>query len=511
MAGLSQPTSNRTVEIINNMKWTSIFDSDFSRILIKVFVIPALILSIFYIFVFNERYKTQIDALKHMQMHHLQIAKDMGNYELRNIVADSQLILNNSQIQKYVKNPSGINKSAVINEFKKQINFQDQYLAIALCDSSNNSPIHYIQTKFKKNTTKLFCNSDRLLAADRHMINIHTARWDEGQNIAIISTKSTSTKESNYIEIIYNANNIINIIGNTSGHNDRFYIIPDKDTIWMSGYDEKHGRHENDSILLMSQQDELKRILEQPQGQFSTNNGIFTYNVLSLDQELIGNKTSWKIVCHNYSTDEIFQQELMYFVALSAISLFTLFFISLVYYSLSKTSRRIHMELYEDKETGLYNKKFLENQLPLLIEQSRHFDNKLICIYVDLDNFLNLASTEGQEASRYILISVAKHIQKCVRKSDIVSRVGEDKFVILMPFIEKLYIGARTAAKILEELNNNIFYKGKHIEVSASIGISNYPQHGDQLGTILTAADLAMYDVKNDSQNGYKMADAFEL
>lgn len=491
------------------MNIAAFFDSDFTRILAKLFLIPAFILFVFYILIFNERYKTQINALKHMQEHHMSVARDMGIYELENIATDAQNIYLNGQIQAFIHNPTLSHKQTARAELQRFTSLKRQYLAISICEPSGKTLLQSRQQKYQDNTD--FCQKNLLHSADLGLVNMKADSVKGYDNVVIISTKNSSNLVSAYIEIVYNADHLINLIGNTSGHNDQYYIMPDKVTIWTTAQVSEHIHHSNNQTKLDEHDNELTRIQNELRGQFINNNGIFTYDVLSLGHDIIGNKTSWKIVCHNEGTKDIFRQELIYFSALTAISLFILFFISLIYYSLSKASRRIHMEMYEDHETGLYNKKFLENQLPLLIEQSRHFDNKLICIYIDLDNFVNVSEEYGKEISNEILKNVAKTIQKCVRKSDIVSRIGADQFVILMPFIEKLYIGSRTAAKIIEELNTKIYFKGKHINISASIGISNYPQHGDQLGTILTAADLAMYDVKNDSKNGYKMADAFEL
>lgn len=482
--------------MINKGLFNWLPDRAMANILIKMFVLPATILVAVYGIIFYERYESQIEYLYNMQTYHLNVSNDMVKYEINNILSDIQLIPN------ILQSTSTPNKNRLSSYgLEKFLELKPQYKSILICDINNK----IIATSGTQDN----CNFDHK-SYNNNEIYLSYSTDNIKNPVAAIHTKTQIGNEHLLVQIEYILSNITMLINSHSAHGDQFYIVADKTTSWTKKHIHNNKNHPHHPNGIPETPDWPDAIFEQEQGQIIINGAMITYTIFGNGLN-ISQGSPWKLVNYNNSIGKIFHEELLYFLVSTGVTLSILLLTTFLYFNLSRNSRRIHMELYEDKETGLYNKKFLEYQLPLLIEQSRHFDNKLICIYINIDQLSANMEPTLQTQDNELQKIIAQSIQNCVRKSDIVSRVGADQFVILMPFIEKLYIGSRTATKILESLNNDINYKGQHIYITASIGISNYPQHGDQLDTILTAADLAMYDVKNDSQNGYKMADAFEL
>jgi len=123
---------------------------------------------------------------------------------------------------------------------------------------------------------------------------------------------------------------------------------------------------------------------------------------------------------------------------------------------------------------------------------------------LDLDGFKRINDSLGHSMGDELLQSVAERLRTCVRKSDTVSRQDGDEFMIVLPKVTHAADAGISAANILSRLRE-VHSIGKHsIHITASIGISTYPEHGEDPETLIKYADTAMYHAKERGRDNYQ-------
>jgi len=157
-----------------------------------------------------------------------------------------------------------------------------------------------------------------------------------------------------------------------------------------------------------------------------------------------------------------------------------------------------------DALTDLPNRAMLTDRLAQAIALALRNRNRLALLFVDLDGFKNVNDSLGHAIGDALLQSVALRLIACVRKSDTVSRQGGDEFVILLPEVTHAEDAAVSAAKILSELGKPHVIDGHSLCITASIGISTYPEHGAEAEILIKNADTAMYRAKQEGRGNYK-------
>jgi diguanylate cyclase (GGDEF)-like protein len=125
-------------------------------------------------------------------------------------------------------------------------------------------------------------------------------------------------------------------------------------------------------------------------------------------------------------------------------------------------------------------------------------------LFLDLDGFKHINDSLGHSVGDKLLQSVAGRLSACVRKSDTVSRQGGDEFVILLSEVTQAADAAIISAKIIADLKRG-HRIGKHrLRISASVGLSTYPNDGEDAETLIKNADTAMYDAKQSGRDKYR-------
>jgi diguanylate cyclase (GGDEF)-like protein/PAS domain S-box-containing protein len=158
-----------------------------------------------------------------------------------------------------------------------------------------------------------------------------------------------------------------------------------------------------------------------------------------------------------------------------------------------------------DGLTSLPNRHWLTNYLPLAIEQARAGHHNLAILFIDLDDFKNINDTLGHGAGDELLKAAAERLRSLVRGSDRVVRLGGDEFTIVLDQVRRVDDVARVARLIIEALGEpfKVAHSSGH-RVHASIGISMYPQDGQDGDTLLKHADIAMYAAKAAGKGRYQ-------
>lgn len=156
-----------------------------------------------------------------------------------------------------------------------------------------------------------------------------------------------------------------------------------------------------------------------------------------------------------------------------------------------------------DQLTHLPNRYLLETELNQRINAAKRFEEKLAILFIDLDNFKVINDTMGHEHGDILLQMVAKRLSAHLREYDIVARFGGDEFVLLMPQIRDNTDVVSVADKINREFSTAFSLNKQEAFVTASIGISLFPDDGTTVGELLQHADAAMYRAKDAGRNRY--------
>ena len=162
---------------------------------------------------------------------------------------------------------------------------------------------------------------------------------------------------------------------------------------------------------------------------------------------------------------------------------------------LQAEERARHLSLH-DALTGLPNRRLLQDRLAQSMAQARREGWQVAVMYLDLDRFKNINDTLGHAVGDDVLREMARRLTATLRDSDTVSRVGGDEFVIVLPHAQVETDIAPIAAKLMAQLSEPCKISDRELRVTPSIGVSVFPDDGDDPVKLLSYADAAMYHAK---------------
>ncbi len=164
-------------------------------------------------------------------------------------------------------------------------------------------------------------------------------------------------------------------------------------------------------------------------------------------------------------------------------------------------AERVEYLAFHDGLTGLPNRSMFSKLLRQSISEAERYQRELSVAFLDLDRFKQINDTLGHEAGDQLLREVAARLGACVRDSDTVARLGGDEFVVLLPNTVGDLGAKAVAQKILTAMARPFTLIGHEFRVTASIGVSTYPQDGLDEQTLTKNADAAMYQAKAEGKN----------
>ncbi|MBL0038035.1 MAG: EAL domain-containing protein [Nitrosomonadales bacterium] len=154
--------------------------------------------------------------------------------------------------------------------------------------------------------------------------------------------------------------------------------------------------------------------------------------------------------------------------------------------------------------TNLPNRMMLHDRLAQAIAHAGREQRKVAVMFLDLDRFKGVNDTLGHLVGDKLLKVVAGRISSVARTSDTVSRLGGDEFAVMLPYIENTDDVATIAIKLLASIAGSCVIDGNEIEVTTSIGISVFPEDGNDSESLIAHADAAMYQAKGNGRNNYQ-------
>ncbi len=157
-----------------------------------------------------------------------------------------------------------------------------------------------------------------------------------------------------------------------------------------------------------------------------------------------------------------------------------------------------------DTLTGLANRNLLDDRLQQAMVYSQRYGRLLAVGFIDLDDFKFINDSLGHNIGDQLLKNVAKRLKTCVREGDTVTRLGGDEFVLILNDQEDVAGVSHLMERILEAIAQPMIIDGHDLYTSCSIGLSLYPQDGQDVETLLKNADVAMYRAKEQGRNDYQ-------
>lgn len=182
-------------------------------------------------------------------------------------------------------------------------------------------------------------------------------------------------------------------------------------------------------------------------------------------------------------------------------SLATMLAILIAYFVIrhvTKQAYQLEHQALHDELTGLANRLLFNDRLKTSIMRGQRQSMSFSTILLDLDGFKMINDTLGHKIGDLVLKEVARRLKNSVRKMDTVARLGGDEFVIILESLEREQV-INFADKLANSIREPFLLGGNKIDVGISMGISSYPENGQDCETLVNRADIAMYAAKRNN------------
>jgi len=163
-----------------------------------------------------------------------------------------------------------------------------------------------------------------------------------------------------------------------------------------------------------------------------------------------------------------------------------------------------------DPVTGLPNRRLFQDRLSQALARAKRSGRSVALVLVDLDRFRQINEALGHEAGDRVLTTIAARLNGHLREVDTIARPGGDEIAIVVENVEQSVQATRIASKVLEITAKPIDIDGREVFVTCSIGISLYPEDADEAERLIEHAEMAMYRMKQEGRNGYRVYSARE-
>ncbi|MFZ5555513.1 MAG: EAL domain-containing protein [Pseudomonadota bacterium] len=168
------------------------------------------------------------------------------------------------------------------------------------------------------------------------------------------------------------------------------------------------------------------------------------------------------------------------------------------------TEERIRHLAHFDALTNLPNRLLLAERFEAAVQLTGGDGRYIGCLFIDLDRFKDVNDSFGHEAGDAMLREMARRLERCVRATDTIARMGGDEFIVLLPGLRGPADAEAVVRKFVDALREPFVVADQALVVTASIGITFYPDDGRDLGTLIKHADIAMYAAKDAGRNSHE-------
>lgn len=173
-----------------------------------------------------------------------------------------------------------------------------------------------------------------------------------------------------------------------------------------------------------------------------------------------------------------------------------------------RTEAQVRHLLHHDPLTNLPNRLVFADRLETALRRAQRGRSMVAVTLLDIDRFKAINDTLGHVTADLLLRALATRLAGACRTSDTIARMGGDEFAAIFPDIQAPADAEALAGKLVEQLKEPFRIEGAEIAISASFGVALYPDHGRDAATLLTGADLALYDAKQKGRGQYRLLSA---
>jgi len=177
--------------------------------------------------------------------------------------------------------------------------------------------------------------------------------------------------------------------------------------------------------------------------------------------------------------------------------------VRLLYMQLEKANQTLEFLALHDGLTGLPNRRLLLDRLSSAIAHARRNKEMMAVLYLDLDLFKEVNDRFGHDVGDELLSEVGRRLQGAVRQADTVARLGGDEFVLVLSELKESEDVRKLVRKVIAAVASPCHISGADVSVTASIGVSIYPIHGESAEVLMKRADVALYQSKQKGKNNY--------
>lgn len=165
--------------------------------------------------------------------------------------------------------------------------------------------------------------------------------------------------------------------------------------------------------------------------------------------------------------------------------------------------QEMHYRANFDSLTDLPNRTLMLDRLSQAMKKARRDDTSVLLMFLDLDHFKEVNDSMGHLAGDIVLREAARRIVSCLRDTDTAARIGGDEFAIILPDAHQGSTGKTVSNKLLKSLSRPFVLDSRKASISASIGITVFPDDGEDAEILLKNADHAMYAAKKSGRNAF--------
>ncbi|MEJ2622457.1 MAG: diguanylate cyclase [Candidatus Thiodiazotropha sp.] len=158
---------------------------------------------------------------------------------------------------------------------------------------------------------------------------------------------------------------------------------------------------------------------------------------------------------------------------------------------------------HHDPLTGMPNRLLFVDRLQQAIFKAKRNNSMCALLFIDLDRFKQINDSFGHPTGDLILKDTAKRLHSMIREVDTIARIGGDEFTVILDQIVKTQDIVKIAEKLLDSFSHGFMILDKELFLTSSIGISIFPQDGDDPNILIRNADSAMYKAKQMGRNAY--------
>jgi len=174
-----------------------------------------------------------------------------------------------------------------------------------------------------------------------------------------------------------------------------------------------------------------------------------------------------------------------------------------IYRQLNNEKKNFNYLAHHDPLTGMANRLYINQQLDSVIAHSRKQGKPFTLLYLDVDQFKNINDSLGHGAGDQLLKEVSDRLLDVIGANGHVARLGGDEFMVLFPNVQSIKAVSVFAEAINRALRKAFTLEGEPIYVTSSIGVCQYPEHGDNVETLVRNADTAMYYAKRQGRDQF--------